>query len=100
MYQCQLGANLYTRMYVYQIVVNGPWKAACLKYGAVFSFAKASPVLDRPCVYKVLEDFGLVEQGRENNLFHGLICSSTSQVSKGALVGEEGEGEGENTHSR
>lgn len=98
MEQCQLGADLYTGMYVCQIVVNGPWKAACFKYGAVFSLAKASPVLDRPCVYKVLEDFGLVEQGRENNLFHGLICSSTNQVSKGALVGEEGEGE--NTHSR
>jgi hypothetical protein len=73
---------------------NAPWKATCFEDGTMFSLAKASPVFDCPCMYKVVEDFGFVKQRRENNLFHGFNCNmATSQISETAHSKEDEEEE-------
>lgn len=42
---------------------------------------QCTPVLNCPSMYKVFEDFGLVEQRGKHNLFHRLICETHEMLS-------------------
>lgn len=44
-----------------------------MKDGTVLLLSQVTPAFNGPCVYAVLEDLGLVEQGGKNNVLHGLI---------------------------
>jgi hypothetical protein len=73
-------------MSTYDTVFDIPWVATGHEDGAMLFLWPVAPVVDGPGVIGVFQDLGFINQRRQDQFLHSLICTNASWSAKDAAA--------------